>query len=419
MSLDTRDIIGTLITIGDEILFGSIPNDNAQYIAIELRSRGFLLSGMEVVGDDEEKIIPLLKKGIGVSHFVIVTGGLGPTDDDRTNAAVSRAFARPLLPDAAYVEWLKQRLAERGRPWTEEVARMARLPRGARKIGLGMAGYALEHETVPCYFLPGVPHEMRWLMEHEVIPDLEARFPHRRHHVKHVLRFHGLPESSMNQLLKSLGEEHPEVQIGYLPQIGENWITLFASGDDEADAHELAHRVEEEVVARLGESHLVGRDEEGLEVTIGRLLRKRGWRMSAAESCTGGLLSRKITRVGGASDYYERGFITYSNASKSDLLGVEERLIIDHGAVSEPVAAAMAEGARRRAGVEAALGVTGIAGPTGGSLEKPVGTVFIGCSIPAGTVVERHLFSGDREHVQECAAQAALALLWRVLSHDS
>jgi len=419
MSSDKQDIIGTLITIGDEILFGNIPNGNAQYIAIELRSRGFLLSTMEVVGDDEGKVIPLLKKGIGVSHFVIVTGGLGPTDDDRTSEAVSRAFERPLLPDAAYVEWLKQRLAERGRPWSEEVARMARLPRGARKIGLGMAGYALEHEAVPCYFLPGVPHEMRWLMEHEVIPDLEARFPHRRHHVKHVLRFHGLPESSMNRQLKSLSEEHPEVQIGYLPQIGENWITLFASGDDEAEAHELAHRVEEEVLARLGVGHLVGRESEGLEVAVGKLLLERGWKLAVAESCTGGLLSSKITSVSGASDYYERGFITYSNASKSDLLDVNERLIVDHGAVSEPVAAAMAEGACRRAGVEAALGITGIAGPTGGSPEKPVGTVFIGCSIPAGTVVERHLFSGDREHVQECAAQAALAMLWRVLARDS
>jgi nicotinamide-nucleotide amidase len=223
----------------------------------------------------------------------------------------------------------------------------------------------------------------------------------------------------MNRLLKSLGEEHPEVQIGYLPQIGENWITLFASGGDEAEAHELAHRVEEEVVARLGVGHLVGRESEGLEVAVGKLLLERGWKLAVAESCTGGLLSFRITRVSGASDYYERGFITYSNASKSDLLDVNERLIVDHGAVSEPVAAAMAEGARRRAGVEAALGITGIAGPTGGSPEKPVGTVFIGCSIPAATVVERHLFSGDREHVQEGAAQAALALLWRVLAHDS
>ncbi|MCU0573256.1 MAG: CinA family nicotinamide mononucleotide deamidase-related protein [Syntrophobacteraceae bacterium] len=419
MMSQKQEVTGTLITIGDEILFGSIPNGNAQHIAIELRSRGFLLSGMVVVGDEEEKIIPVLKRGIELSHFVIVTGGLGPTDDDRTSGAVSRAFLRPLMPDAAYVEWLKRRLAERGRAWSREIARMADLPRGARKIGLGMAGYALEHEGVPCYFLPGVPSEMQWLMEHEVMPDLDARFPHRRRHVKHVLRFHGLPESSMNQLLKDLGGQRPEVQIGYLPQIGENWITLFASGEDEAEAHDRARAVEEEVVARLGAVHLVGRGDDGLEVAVGRLLRERGWKVSVAESCTGGLLARKITAVSGASDYFERGFVTYSNAAKMELLGVDGQLILEHGAVSGPVAAAMAEGTRARAGVEASLSISGIAGPTGGTPQKPVGTVFIGCSTPAGTVVEGHLFSGNREHVQECAAQAALALLWRILTHDS
>lgn len=414
-----QDVMGTLITIGDEILFGSIPNGNAQHIAIELRSRGFLLSSMVVVGDEEEKIVPVLKRGIEMSHFVIVTGGLGPTDDDRTSGAVSRAFMRPLTPDAAYVGWLKQRLAERGREWNREVARMADLPRGARKIGLGMAGYALEHEGVPCYFLPGVPSEMHWLMEHEVIPDLEARFPRRRRHVKHVLRFHGLPESSMNQLLRDLGEQHPEVQIGYLPQIGENWITLFASGEDEAEAHDRARAVEEEVVARLGVIHLVGRGGDGLEAAVGRLLRERGWKVGVAESCTGGLLARKITAVSGASEYFERGFVTYSNAAKVELLGVNGQLILEHGAVSGPVAAAMSEGTRGRAGVDASLAISGIAGPMGGTPQKPVGTVFVSCSTPAGTVVERHLFDGNREHVQECAAQAALALLWRILSHDS
>ena len=312
MASQKQDIKGTLITIGDEILFGSIPNGNAQHIAVELRNRGFLLSRMVVVGDDEEQIIPVLKRGIELSHFVIITGGLGPTDDDRTSEAVARALLRPLTPDAAYSDWLKRRLAEGGRPWSKEIARMASLPRGARKIGLGMAGYALEHEGIPCYFLPGVPHEMRWLMEREVIPDLEARFPMRRRHVKLVLRFHGLPESSMNQMLKDLEPLHPDVQIGYLPQIGENWVTLCASGDDEAEAHERVRRAVEPVLARLGARYLVGFGDEGLEAAVGRLLRRRGWKLCVAESCTGGLLSRKITAVSGASDYFERGLVTVS-----------------------------------------------------------------------------------------------------------
>ncbi|MCU0587316.1 MAG: CinA family nicotinamide mononucleotide deamidase-related protein [Syntrophobacteraceae bacterium] len=419
MTSVTQEITGTLITIGDEILFGSIPNGNARYIAIELRSRGFLLSGMVVVGDEEDQIVPVLKRGMGMSHFVIVTGGLGPTDDDLTSSAVARALERPLAPDPGYVDWLKRRMAERGREWSREVARMADLPRGARKIGLGMAGYALEHGGVPCYFLPGVPSEMRWLMEHEVIPDLESRFPNRRRHVKHVLRFHGLAESSMNRKLRDLEDLFPGVRIGYLPQIEENWITVLASGEDEADARGQAFRAEEAVVERLGAAHLIGRGDDGLASAVGKLLRARAWRIGVAESCTGGLLSREITAVSGASDYFDRGLITYSNASKTELLGVGRGLIEDHGAVSEPVARAMAEGARREAGVEVALSITGIAGPNGGSPEKPVGTVFIGCSTPAGTVVEQHRFNGDREHIRECAAQAALALLWRLMTHDS
>jgi nicotinamide-nucleotide amidase len=223
----------------------------------------------------------------------------------------------------------------------------------------------------------------------------------------------------MNQMLKDLEDLYPGVQIGYLPQIGENWITVFSSGEGEAEARDQAHEVEEAVVARLGARHLVGRGDDGLESAVGKLLRYRGWRLGVAESCTGGLLARKITGVSGASDYFDRGLVTYSNASKTELLGVSQGLIQDYGAVSEPVALAMAQGVRRQAGVDMALSVTGIAGPTGGSPQKPVGTVFIGCATPAGTVVEQHLFSGNREHVQECAAQAALALLWRVMTHDS
>jgi nicotinamide-nucleotide amidase len=419
MAEESRNVTGTLITIGDEILFGDIPNGNAHFIATELRSGGFLLSEMVVVGDEEEHISSVLKKVMKVSHFVIATGGLGPTDDDRTSEAVSKALGRPLVPDIHYTQWLENRLAERGVAWTAEIARMARFPEGARKIGLGMAGYALIHDGVPCYFLPGVPHEMKWLMENEVIPELRRLFPSPGTHVKHVLRFHGLTESTMNRLLKDLTPEHPDVRIGYLPQIGENWITVLASGGDEPEAHERAGRVEAEVVARLGSAHLVGRGDVGLAEAVGNLLRGRGWTMSAAESCTGGLLSRKITGVAGASDYFDRGFITYSNASKSELLGVPEGLIMEHGAVSEAVATAMAEGARRQAGVDASLAVTGIAGPSGGSPEKPVGTVFIGCSTAAATLVEKHWFGGSREHVQECAAQTALALLWKVLTHDS
>jgi nicotinamide-nucleotide amidase len=208
------------------------------------------------------------------------------------------------------------------------------------------------------------------------------------------------------------------VEIGYLPQMSENWVTLFVAASSEEDARRRIKEVEDMVIARLGSQHIIGHNDECLEMVIGCLLRERKWRLAVAESCTGGLLASRITAVAGASDYFDRGFITYSNRAKVELLKVPEELLREHGAVSEPVAGAMAQGAREEAGAEAALAVTGIAGPTGGTAQKPVGTVFIACATLDGVVVEEHRFQGARSHIQENAAQAALVLLWRVLSGD-
>ena len=416
---DLKEIIGSLLTIGDEILLGDIPNGNAHHIASELRSRGFRLDKMITVGDCEEEIIQILPMCLKKCDFLIVTGGLGPTDDDRTCAAVSKAFNRPLARNSNYAKWLEARLFKLGIAWSTQAARMAELPQGAVKIGLEMAGFFIEHLKIPCYFLPGVPHEMRFLLEKVVIPDLEARFPNRLVYVKHVLRVQGLMESEVNRRLKDLGLEAVGVEIGYYPQVGENWVSIFAAAPTEEEAQSCIRVAEVEVIARLGSEHISGHNDESLEIVVGRELRKRGWKMAAAESCTGGLLSNKITSVSGASDYFDRAFVTYSNEAKMEHLKVPAVLLRTHGAVSEPVARAMAEGTRSESNVDVTLAITGIAGPTGGSPEKPVGTVFIACATPERTVVEKHLFDGSREHIQESAAQAALVLLWRILTHDS
>jgi nicotinamide-nucleotide amidase len=419
MTLQRTEVVGCLLTIGDELLLGDIPNGNAHYIALQLRSRGFRLDRMITVGDREEEIINILEQCIRGSHFLIVTGGLGPTDDDRTNTAVSKAFDLPLLVNLEYSNWLRKNLERLGLGWSPELARLAEIPRGAVKLGRETAGFSLEHCSVPCYFLPGVPHEMRILLAETVIPDLENRFPNRSVYLKHVLRVQGLYESEVNRLLKDMSCESAGVQIGYLPQIRENWVTLFAAAESEEKALSMIREAEEQVISRVGAQHISGHNEECLEMVVGLHLKKKGWKLAAAESCTGGLFSRKITSVAGASDYFDRGFVTYSNQAKVQLLGVPDELLRAHGAVSEFVACAMAEGVRARASVNASIAITGIAGPTGGSPGKPVGTVFIACSTPSETVVEKHLFSGGREHVQECAAQAALVLLWKVLANDS
>ncbi|MFZ2444936.1 MAG: CinA family nicotinamide mononucleotide deamidase-related protein [Syntrophobacteraceae bacterium] len=418
MSDTQPQVTGTLLTIGDEILLGDIPNGNAHYIAWELRARGFRLDRMVTVGDSEEQIIDLLCQCLERSAFLIITGGLGPTDDDRTNAAAARAFNLPLVVNRDYSHELRKRLAEYGMHWTREVERMAELPEGAVKIGLDMAGFFLLHRNIPCYFLPGVPNEMKYLMAHVVIPDLEARFPRRCSYIKHVVRIQGLLEAEVNRRLRNL-ESPRGVDIGYLPQGRENWVTIFASAPNEEQCRVLVKQAEDQVISLIGAGHISGHNDDCLEKVVGRHLRERRWRLAAAESCTGGLLSRKIASVPGASDYLDRAFVTYSNQAKMDLLGVPGELLATRGAVSGEVALAMAEGARGNAKADVAVAITGVAGPSGGTAEKPVGTVFIACITPEKRAVEENHFGGAREQIQESAAQAALVLLWRLLTGES
>ncbi len=412
----TSEIVGSLLTIGDEILLGDIADSNSHYIAWELRARGFRLGRIITVGDQVEEIVEMISHCLLKSRFLIVTGGLGPTDDDKTSAASAIALGVPLVTHLDYRKWLEERLARRGRDLSPEVARMADLPEGAVKLGQGMAGFFIEHQGIPCYFLPGVPHEMKTLLAELVIPDLEKRFPLRTRCMKRVIRVQGLLESEINQRLNDLDAREMAVEIGYYPQGRENWVTLFSTGESEKDCLERIDAAEAKVVARLGAERISGRNEETIEKVVGRQLLAKKWKLAVAESCTGGWVAKRITAVAGASDYFDRGFITYSNRAKMELLKVPGDLLESHGAVSEPVARAMAEGARLQAGVNVALAITGIAGPTGGTPEKPVGTVFISCATPEETLVEKHFFRGSREVIQESAAQTALVLLWRTLS---
>jgi len=263
---------------------------------------------------------------------------------------------------------------------------------------------------------------MRYLLGKIVIPDLEYRFPKRCSYIKHVVRIQGLLEAEVNRRLRLCDFQGMGVDIGYLPHGRENWVTIFASAASEEECRDLVKKAEERVTALIGPRNISGHDDDCLERVIGRHLRERGWNLALAESCTGGLVSRKIAAIPGASDYLDRAYVTYSNEAKMELLGVPEDLLARYGAVSEQVALAMAEGARTRKGgkgVDVAVSVTGIAGPSGGSAEKPVGTVYIGCVTPEKKQVEKYRFGGEREEIQEHAAQAALVLLWKLLSNSS
>jgi nicotinamide-nucleotide amidase len=417
MSDKSSHVTGTLLTIGDEILLGDIANGNAQHIALELRARGFRLDRMLTIGDIEDDIVEHLGRCLKEARFVIATGGLGPTDDDRTCSAVSKALRRPLICNRDYAAWLKDRLSERGVGWSRELERMAELPEGAVKLGYNMAGFFVLHDDIPCYFLPGVPNEMKHLLARDVIPDLEARFPNRCAYIKHILRVQGLLEVQVNRKLRTL-DAGEGVDIGYYPQGRENWVSIFATASSEEECRTRVRNAEEKIISLIGAQHISGRDDDCLEKVVGHYLRQRGWSLALAESCTGGLLSRKISAIPGASDYLDRAFVTYSNRAKTELLGVSEGILNAHGAVSEEVATAMAEGAITEAAVKVSIAITGIAGPTGGTPEKPVGTVFIACVTPTTKMVERYAFGGTREQIQESAAHAALAMLWQSLAGD-
>ncbi|QCQ21794.1 CinA family nicotinamide mononucleotide deamidase-related protein [Desulfoglaeba alkanexedens ALDC] len=415
--VEPKIVCGSLLSIGNELLLGDILDTNAHHIARELRVHGFRLRRVVTVEDEEDEIARYLLDLLDRSDFVIITGGLGPTDDDRTRQAVAGALGRPLTGNREHLERLHRRVERKGIPWSEHTGRLACFPEGAVHMApeLPMAGFFLEHRGVPCYFLPGVPHEMETLLARKVIPDLDRRFPGRPIYVKRVLRVQELVESEINRRLASLEPPSPGIEIGYLPQIGENWVTILVRGTDLDDVTSRLTEIEERVVALLGPQYVSGSEDEPMELTVGRLLSGRRWKLAAAESCTGGLLARRVTAVPGASDYFERGFVTYSNEAKVELLGVFRSLLDEHGAVSAATAEAMARGARESAGVDVAVSITGIAGPTGGSAEKPVGTVFMACSTVRETVVRKHLFWGGRTQIQERAAHAALVLLWRVL----
>jgi len=302
--------------------------------------------------------------------------------------------------------------------WSRELERLAELPDGALKIGLDMAGFFVLHNDIPCYFLPGVPNEMKHLMAENVIPDLETRFPNRCTYLKHIVRIQDLLEAQVNKKLRSFDPSREGVDIGYYPQGRESWVSIFAAAPNEEECRTLVKKAEEKSITLIGARHISGHNDDCLEKVIGRYLRERGWRLTIAESCTGGLASRKITAVPGASDYLDRAFVTYSNRAKTEILGVSEELLRAHGAVSGQVALAMAEGALKSASVEVSVGITGIAGPTGGTSEKPVGTVFIACVTPSQKIVEKYCLGGTREQIQESATQAALVMLWKLLAGD-
>ena len=408
-------MIGEIIAIGDELTSGRIANTTSGFAASQLFTAGHEIFAMHTIGDTPTLIGEAVKRAIKRVDFVIVTGGLGATTDDMTNEAVAAALNRPPT--------LHREILNKIRPQKEDpeknsllIEKLAWLPEGAEVLNVEarMAGYLLVYNSTPIFFLPGIPDQMKELFVEHVLPCLAGWNMDNRNHVRQkVYRTFGISENEINQKLKDV-ETTPRVKIGYYPVNSEVHVSLTVQDQSREESDVLFSDIDTRIQNRLGDS-IYGFNHDTMASVIGNLLKRKGWFISVAESCTGGLVSGKITETAGSSDWFAGGIVAYSNALKKQLLSVNSKLIDEHGAVSSPVARAMVSGVAGAIATQVGVSITGIAGPTGGSDEKPVGTVYIGVWVK-GEVYDHHFcFVGNRKEIQEKSAQTALDLVRRSL----
>ena len=407
-----------IVGVGTELLLGQIVNTNAAWIGQRLADVGWDCLRHTTVGDNEARIAEVLLEALGRADGVIVTGGLGPTQDDVTREAVAAVAGVPLVRRPVLEDWLRERFARMGTRMAEMNLRQADVPEGARYIDnpRGSApGLIVEVGGKPLYAVPGVPREMEGMLERVVLPDLAARAGEGRAIVSRVLRTAGVGESRLAERLTPLWEAAGggQVTLAYLASAGEVRVRLTAVGATREEALAEIAPVEAKIREELGEI-VYGVDDETLEAAVGRLLGERNGTLATAESLTGGLLGGRVTAVAGSSAYYLGGVVAYATEAKAALLGVDRDLLATQGPVSEPAAAAMAEGARRAFGADLGLATTGVAGPTEQD-GRPVGTLCLGVADAAGTATATMRAPGDRAQVRAWAATVALDLLRRRL----
>ncbi len=397
--------------IGTEITRGELVNTNAAWLAAALTDLGFEVSEEVTVPDEKSRIVAALQRLSRKVRVVVVTGGLGPTTDDLTAEAVADALGVPMVRDEGSLEAIRRRFERLGRVMNESNKKQADFPRGAEILPnpIGTApGFMVRIDEALAFFMPGVPKEMMQMFEDEVAPRIRVLAPSTHHQVR--LRTFGMPESAVGEKLAGIEAQNPGVTIGYRAHFPEIEVKVLARAQSNGDARTLCERVAEEVRSRLA-SVLYGEADDTFAGVVGRALRSKGLTLAIAESCTGGLVGHMITREAGASDYLLLDAVTYANSAKTAVLGVDEDVLRAHGAVSAEVAAAMAEGVRRVSGASIALSLTGIAGPGGGSADKPVGTVYMAVATNDGTTVKHRVLWGDRGQIQTLAAYAGLAMV--------
>ncbi|MDP3278724.1 MAG: CinA family nicotinamide mononucleotide deamidase-related protein [Deltaproteobacteria bacterium] len=408
-----------IVTIGTEITRGELRDSNGPFLAEQLITLGFDVHELVSVDDDVPRIEATLRRVGAAVDVVLVTGGLGPTSDDVTVQAASQALGVLVVRDEKSLQMITRKITALGREMTESRASMADVPEGSEVLSnpIGSApGFACSFAKARAFFMPGVPTEMRAIFETHVV----SRIGPMAHptSAQIVLRTYGAPEATVGERLEDLEARHPGLTLGYRLVFPEIEVKVRVQDSDLATARARARAIANEARNRLG-AIVHGEDEDSFARSVGRALRARGFTLALAESCTGGLAGALLTAVAGSSEYLLLDAVTYSNASKERLLGVSPEILMAHGAVSPETAEQMAVGARRVANADIAVSVTGIAGPSGGSELRPVGTVHFAVATSQGVHAVSQRFDGDRERIQRASAFFALSLVLSACSGDA
>jgi len=403
-----------IIAIGSEMLTPFRLDTNSLWLTERLNSMGVEVKLKTVVGDDEARLEETVRDAMKRSEIVIATGGLGPTEDDITRKIFARVLKRRLILEDAILEKLRARFARRNMTMPEINARQALVIHGAQILenNNGTApGMLITEGARTIVLLPGPPREMKPIFDALVAPVLKQRAGDMLI-MRRTLSIFGLGESAVDELAAPIYTKYQNPSTTILFKDGQIELHLTAQARNENETVKLLDDLAGRLDEVLGE-YIFSRNNETLEEVVGQSLKMRGYTLATAESCTGGLLAGRITDVPGSSEYFLEGVVSYSNEAKIDLLGVPKKLIATHGAVSEQVAGAMAAGIRKRAGSTFGVGVTGVAGPGGGSPEKPVGLVYIALADDSQTTTRKFIFPGDRQFIRTLSVNAALDMVRR------
>ncbi|MBI5402376.1 MAG: competence/damage-inducible protein A [Ignavibacteriae bacterium] len=408
-------LVSKIISVGDEILIGQIVNSNASYIGEKLYSIGIPVKKIVTIGDTKEALLEELDDSILSFDVTVITGGLGPTHDDITKPVITEFFNEELVTDEKILEHVKGIFRSRNIRMPEVNFEQAKVPANCRVIfnhGGTAPGMWMEKNNKVVICLPGVPFEMKDMIDRYVLKMLQEKFVSNVNYFlkSKTLLTTGIGESHLSEMIGNVEDIIEENKLAFLPSMYGVRMRIDVKGADEKNADDKIFKIENEIRKKVGQ-YIFGVNDDLLEKEVGKMLEERNLTLAVAESCTGGLISSKITDISGSSKYFFGGVCTYSNNSKFYILDVKSGTLENHGAVSEETAMEMAENVRKKFNADFGLSTTGIAGPSGGTETKPVGLVWIGFSSKEKTFAKKYLFGNNRERTKLRAAYAALDLL--------